>query len=201
MQLVIWENTYVDAMCQTGFVQGMSSPCIFIHKEKDIATVVHGDDFTSLGVESSLHWLADQLKLTFSIKERGILGPEPRDTKAIRLLSRIIAWEPTGIRYEADQRHAEIVIKSLNLDNAKGVSTPGTKDRDKSEEDDELLNAETATLYRACVARCNFLSLDRPDIQFATKELSRTMSKPTLHDMANLKRLGRHLKQHPRAVF
>ena len=40
---------------------------------------------------------------------------------------------------------------------------------------------------------------DRSDIQFAVKELSRSMSKPTQHDWTKLKRLGRYLIDKPRS--
>ena len=55
--------------------------------------------------------------------------------------------------------------------------------------------------YRALVARANYLAQDRMDIAFATKELSRGMSAPTLGDWDQLKKLGRYLVQHPRAYM
>ena len=45
-----------------GFKQGLSSPCVFVHKGQGIEIVVHGDDFTSLGVESELLCFAPHLK-------------------------------------------------------------------------------------------------------------------------------------------
>ncbi len=45
------------------------------------------------------------------------------------------------------------------------------------------LDSVNTKLYRACAARCNFLGLDRPDVQYAAKEVSRGMSKPTGDDM------------------
>ena len=62
------------------------------------------------------------------------------------------------------------------------------------------MNAAEATQYRAVVARCNFLSVDRPDIQFASKECSRCMSSPKNGDWEALKRLGRYLLSRPRVV-
>eukprot|EP00973_Karenia_brevis_P061160 8505418-Karenia_brevis.AAC.1 len=42
--------------------------------------------------------------------------------------------------------------------------------------------------------------MDRPEIQFATKECAKGMSDPTVEDMKKLKRLGRYLKGHPRTT-
>ena len=48
-------------------------------------------------------------------------------------------------------------------------------------------------MYKALVARANYLAQDRSDIVFAVKELSRSMSAPTIGDMKALKRLSRYL--------
>ena len=131
------------------------------------------------------------------------MGPDPGDLKEIRLLNRIIGWEQEGIRFEADQRHAEIMTKTLQLEHANGVDTPGTsaaKASEEEEEDEELPHNEIKP-YRGCAARCNFLGLDRPDIQYAAKEVSRAMAKPYQSNVKALKRMGRYLQSYPRAVF
>ena len=39
-----------------------------------------------------------------------------------------MTWTQQGIIYEADQRHSEIIMKQLNLEEgAKAVMTPGVK--------------------------------------------------------------------------
>ena len=53
------------------------------------------------------------------------------------------------------------------------------------------LDPVRATKYRAAVARGNYMSQDRSDVQYAIKELSRGMSKPIEEDWEKLKRLGR----------
>ena len=58
--------------------------------------------------------------------------------------------------------------------------------------------SEQATQYRAMVARCNYLSQDRSDIQFAVKELCRSMSRPTVEDWTKLKHLAKYLKNKTR---
>ena len=77
--------------------------------------MVHGDDFTVLGWESSLDWFRRQISDKFEVKFRGRLGPEDTDDKSIRILNRIATWDDEGIKYEADQRHADIIIKELGL--------------------------------------------------------------------------------------
>ena len=49
----------------------------------------------------------------------------------------------------------------------------------KRDDDDIRLNPEYTTQYKSIVARANYLSIDRPDIQFAVKKLATSMSSPT----------------------
>eukprot|EP00973_Karenia_brevis_P077267 10732734-Karenia_brevis.AAC.1 len=41
----------------------------------------------------------------FEIKVRAVLGPEPKDDKAVTILGRIVRWNDEGIDYEADPKH------------------------------------------------------------------------------------------------
>ena len=40
----------------------------------------------------------------------------------------MLSWGRDGIQYEADQRHADIVVDELGLKESKPVSTPGSKE-------------------------------------------------------------------------
>ena len=98
-------------------------------------------------------------------------------------------------------RHAELTVKSLNLDSVKGVTTPSAKKR--LEEVLALspqLDALQTRHYRSVVMLAAYLSQDRPALSYSTKELARDTQKPTEQSMTNLKRLGRYLEKRPRLV-
>lgn len=118
----------------------------------------------------------------------------------MKVLNRIITWEGfRGITYEADPRHVEIVVEQLGLEEAKFVLTPGTKEEGRTQVGMErALSSTEASKYRVLVARCVYLSLDRPDASFSVKECSRRMSQPTVGDWYRRKRLGRYLAGRPR---
>ena len=63
-----------------------------------------------------------------------------------------------------------------------------------------VLSASDATMYRAIAARYNYLSQDRPDIPFSSKELCRGFSVPSQNNFEQLKRLVRYLASKPRRV-
>ncbi len=247
-----WAKTYTEFLVSAGFEAGKASPCNFVHRERSISLTVHGDDFTSTGREKDLRWLDAQMRAKFDI-ETNIMGPGPRHEKQVRILNRIITWSEDGILYEADQRHAELLIRALDV--SKAVTTPGTRDdagragppssttpprdfvssvmsvdtgrhggramiledeymanilkvsgqaADGGEDDQEgspLLSSSEASRYRALAARANYLALDRPDVQFAVKEIARRMAKPCEADWILLKRLARYLVGAPRAVL
>ena len=162
--------------------------------------MVHGDDFTILGNEVDLDWFREEIAKKFEVKFRARLGPGKRDDKSVRILNRIVSWGSDGITYEADQRHAELIIRDVGLDpKSNGVVTPGVK-RKEEEEDQSALDKGNALVYRACVARANYMVQDRSDVQYAVKELCRSMSSPTQSDWLALKRLARYLIGRTRVV-
>ena len=46
----------------------------------------------------------------------------------VRILNRILRWEDAGISLDADQRHAELIIEHLGLQDANPVTSPGSQE-------------------------------------------------------------------------
>ena len=176
-----WSNAYSSHLESVGFTRGRASPCNFFHSERRISLTVHGDDFTSTGTERDLRWLDAQLKDKFEVKTK-LLGPDAGrgHLQELRVLNRILAWTELGVTYEADQRHAEIIVRELGLEGAKAVMTPGSREdvegqQKLNEKDNELLPPAEATRYRGLAARLNYLAQDRFELLYAAKECSRRM--------------------------
>ena len=162
---------------------------------------MHGDDLISSGGRKSLKWFKDKLMERFEIKTK-VIGGGVGESKEEKVLNRVLRYTTEGWEYEADQRHGEILAKTMNLQDSKPVATPGEEDKPwlEQEEEEELGTAE-ASEYRALSARANYLSADRSDIQYNTKEACRGMSKPTRGDKRKLKRLVRYVSGCPRVVW
>lgn len=118
------------------------------------------------------------------------------------MLNNILIFTPRGMEFEPDQMHAEMAVLETGLSHANPVTTPWDHEADKrtSDDDADYLNAELGAKYRSVAARLNYLAPDRPDIQYATKELCRTMAAPRVGDWSRLKRVVRYLLGRPRLV-
>ena len=66
----------------------------------------------------------------------------------MRVLNRIVRVTEDGIRYEADPRHAEMLIKAFDLSEAKSVITPGIKVHDENTDPDKVDSDAAAEINR-----------------------------------------------------
>eukprot|EP00971_Amphidinium_carterae_P309095 6142197-Amphidinium_carterae.1 len=76
--------------------------------------------------------------------------------------------------------------------NTNSLSTTGTKQQPITT--GEPLDAEEHSIYRTIVGKLLWMCPLRPDIQHATKELTRTIQKPDEHDKQNANHLLRYLQ-------
>ncbi len=195
-----WEEEYTSFLVGIGCRKGRASPCVFFHKERNIRVVVHGDDFTFSGMDADLTWIENLMKSWFEVKARARLGPEPDDDKEIVVLGRVVTWKDECIEYQADPKRRSIVREQFGFEEgSKGLSVSG-KAEDQDDDDEELEGPE-ATEFKAMAARLNFMALDCPDVQFATKEICREMSSPNRSSWTRIKRLARYLLDRVRTVY
>ena len=157
-----WEKFAASQLEGLGFIRGRASSCVFRHASRDLVAVVHGDDFVFAGVDADLAWV--HCALEQSIRDAG-------DVQGIRVLNRVLRWTTFGIAFEADPRHADLLIQALGP-SASQRTTPGLKPSSGAQCDQSPFSWAEARLYRVCAARANSLALDRVDVSFVAKELS-----------------------------
>ena len=164
-----WQETLSQHLVESGLTRGVGFPSVFYHREWDIWTLVHGDDYFSTGSVESLAWLEQTLAKKYEIKTQKV-GHSPGCKVEGQILNRVIRATSEGFEVEADPRHAELILEQLQLEQGKGLSAPGNDDHDETtEEAEEILLGEEATAFRGMAARCNYLAADRPDIMFSVK--------------------------------
>ena len=104
-------------------------------------------------------------------------------------------WE-----YEADQRHADLIIQETGASKLSALSHPGG-DKQFIEEEEQSEELQGKEAFRAVAAGANYLAADRSGVQYAVKEVCRRMTKPVKSDLHKLVRLARYLQGAPRLVW
>ena len=178
--------------------QGQAQICLYYCPRTGMKLVYHGDDIGAVSYGPELDEFHKRLSKSFEANVKYLIGPEAGDDKSELLLNRCITYTDAGVLWEADPRHAELVICELGLQGARGRTTPGSRNGDSENESCALLGPEQTKAYRSTAARVGFLAEDRWDLRFASKECLRAMQAPTLQDLQKLKHLGRYLISYPR---
>ena len=90
------------------------------------------------------------------------------------LVQRVVHDSTLGISYVAS-----VKVSSKKKTQKRKGAREIKKAEILADEHDKLTDA-SATTYRALAARCNYLSQDRADISYASKELCRVFSSPSI---------------------
>ena len=215
-----WHKKVQETMATHGFRIGKASPVLFCHHQRSLTCHVRADDFVVSGEPVDLVWMRNELGSKLEINT-ATLGDEPAMFKEVKILNRKLCWhDGVGISYEADQKHAEAIIRETGASNLTSLKITMSKEskedvRDKTDDIVEkrmfgklgmkeqplighILSPAETTRKRAWAATANFLAIDKGDIVYCAKELTRHMATPTTTDWEKVVRLGSYLKKtHP----
>ena len=112
-----WQDEVNKSMKQWGFKMGKYNPCTYLHEEMGLRCLVHGDDFVCAGGVEDLKWFKERLIERFEIKSTTVGTDESAgEVSEARILNRIIRVTEQGWEYEADQRHADLIIKDTGAE-------------------------------------------------------------------------------------
>ena len=176
-----WHDACAQHFIDNGFVQGKVSLRVFHHPTRRIRTCVHVCDYVPSGQEADPKWMETRLQTKYEIKTKW-LGPRVRHEREVKISNRVVPWIGEGIKYEADPRHAEFMIKRKA-----GLAVTRTR---------RLNNHERQPTEPSWPEP--IISLDRPDVSLIVKEVAKATSRPTVVDWARLKRMVRYLVGRPR---
>ena len=59
-----------------------------------------------------------------------ILGPEAGLESEVRILNRKLEWTREGIEYEADDKHAKLIIEECGVKSGRASRNPGAVEKD-----------------------------------------------------------------------
>ena len=191
-----------ETMKSLGFKASARVPSLYNHPVTHVTVIAHVDDFLCCGPYHGLLSLRKGLEEKFEIKT-AILGDAEDEVSEATFLGRRIRVTTEGVEYSGDPKYADELIREWGLEKGSEVKMPGSHHEDGKIEsgDDTALCAADATRYRRAAARINYIALDRGDIAYAAKEISRRMSCPRVRDVERIKRMLRYIKGKRRASY
>jgi hypothetical protein len=169
---------------------------VFKNERTKVKVVVHGDDFTMSGVREEIEAMRGKMREWYEIKDRGIMGSGAGEIREVKILGRTVRWTAEGIEYEADEKHRNELMKKAGLTNeSKSAVGPVAKlaEGNGNYAEEMELGVGERREFRGECALLNYLGQDRSDIQYATNQICRKMSRPTVGAKARVKRVVRYL--------
>ena len=137
--------------------------------------VVHVDDFLCSGETGDLTWFRGELEKSFELKSQVVgLG------SSATYLGRRISWDEDGISIEGEEWLLERCIS---------LGTSGCDENKRQGGRNEALDDKSATMFRRSAVMLHYKAQYRPDLSIASKEVSRSISKPTQNYVVKLKRI------------
>ena len=164
-------------------------PNTYHHPQRDIDTVVHGDDFVAVAEDGQLDHFEQVLENSMEIKRGGRIGRGRSSTG--KVLKRVVHWSGDGSAWKADPRLIEKLIIMLNLSGGKSVDPWRQRHRERRSR-----QYYDAKLVQATAGLEQYIALDRPDTAYSVKK-----SLPTKLMQLRVVRVGRYLKNNPRLVW
>ena len=121
---VNFQREVTKLMVRLGFNQAKYNASLFYHPRTEVSVMVHGDDFIATGKRNHIANFRKSIAGRFTVKDK-VIGSRRAggELGEVRVLNRILRWTSSGWEYEADQRHAELLIKGMNMEGAKAVKT------------------------------------------------------------------------------
>ena len=178
-----------------GYVRGDKEPCLFYNSSEDNAVTHHIDDGRMCGPDHSMNDLVSHLAGHMLLKVTGIMKPG----MAVSHLRRTkVMTHDARITIPAE-KHAENIFRILGYNEnppTKYIATPGIKRGVLTETEESELEGQRIIDYRSATGSMIYLSSDRDDIMFATKELARRLQKPLMIDWLALTRAAKYIWFH-----
>ena len=155
------------------FQQNDINPCMYKRFCDKLDLEQHGDDFLVCGLISNLEVLACEFKNNFLVKKAEIVSLKPEHQTKIHFLKRRISVDHFGWHVELDLRYLKSVLDAVAMNHCKSMATPGSEGQESSRNVTDLtekLNPQEHREFRSGAGICQYMTEQRFDIAFSTKE-------------------------------
>ena len=182
-----WNKLISTTLTELGFRQGKAEPCLFTLKSKSIVHLaLFVDDIIIAHNDNKIvDQIKSQLSASFKMKDMGELS---------FILGMKIFKESENTLKITQEKYIEEILDEFGMKDCKQVSTPQPLDSN-IETDEEILNDEMGTLYRALIGKLMYaMTCTRPDIAKSVGVLSQALARPTKGHWQLAKRVLRYLR-------
>ena len=190
---LIWQQHIANVLGRAGFEESPTTVGLFRHGSRHVLIAAHVDDILATGTVEDLEWLRATLAAEYDLKST-LLGPSFE--REASFLKRRLQWCADGLRWTADPKHAEHLVREWASPTWKRALLAVGPEANKPPHGDPLEPA-VAKSFRSAAARFQYLSHDRPDLSLVSTVLASRMSKPVASDLEILRRAADYLRSHP----
>lgn len=178
-----WFDTFSSFLIEFGFTCSRSDPSLFAyHKQnKSLVLLLYVDDILLTGSNADLmNKLLTALNLQFAMKDMG----SPKYFLGVEM-----EQYTYGI-FLHQHAYAEDILYQASMSDCNPMPTPLPIVIEDSPS--ELF--EEPTYYRSLAGKLQYLTITRPNIQYAVNRVCQWMHSPTVGDLCLLKRIMRYIK-------
>ena len=180
---------------EQGCKRSTVAPWFFYHPSWDISLEMHMDDLYGCGPEGNVRKFLEHIHQQVKMKSQ-VHGPGEEFTH----LKRVRSLDNKGnMHIRPDPKHIQAARDILGIGGCRPANTPAVSGGTPSKkwEKEIPLDEEDAKIYRSVTGILMYLSPDRPDAQFAIRELTKSLKAPLGEDMSKLIRVVRYLHGTP----
>ena len=185
----LWQDHFASTMVELGYTRMKTDPNLYHNKTTGHYILAYVDDLLMVGPGQTNTHAAKQIQTKLLLKITGTLT----ESTPLKFLGRIITYNDNSIHITMPPDYIDNMLQEHGMTTAKAATTTGTSTTKRINDGDTPLDDDEHKLFRRSTGKLLWLALLRSDIQYATKELSRALTAPTLEDMAKLKHLLRYL--------
>ena len=183
----LWQTHFTKVMTELGFHRCKTDSNLYCHDSTELYVLRYVDDLLVCGTSKLTKEFIDRLSQEVLLKTESELKPQT----SIDFLGRTLKHNGDSIDVSMPTAYVTDLLKLCGIKDSK--PSPTTRTSTVSKILPEPLDRNEHKKYRAIVGKLLWLALIRPDIAYATKELTRDLTAPTTESITKVKCLLRYI--------
>ena len=185
-----WQTHWASIIISIGFLRLQSDANVYMHLELIVYILAYVDDLMNIGTLLAIRQVLPLLQKHFLSKDTGNLDHEG---SSVVFLGRHLTRSGDSIKFKTKGDYLMEEFTGYNLNKCQRATTPGVSSIKRPTDGMNLLTPEEHSRYRRTVGILQWIAPVRPDLCYAVKERARSLSAPTLEDLAEVKHVLRYI--------